>query len=84
MQVIALQNMIHKGRRYKAGEAIEMDAEHADALQLAGLVYIGSAPAEMVVKTAIDAPESGETEQPQGEAQPKQENASKRGKKASK
>lgn len=84
MQVIALQNMVHKGRRYKAGEAMQMDREQADALQFAGLVHIQQ---DVPAKTARKAPESGETEQPQGNIQPEQENAengSKRGKKASK
>ena len=84
MQVILLQNMIHNGRRYKAGATVEMDVEQADALQFAGLVYIQQ---DVPVKTARKAPESGETEQPQGNIQPEQENAengSKRGKKASK
>lgn len=55
MQVICLQNMIHKGRRYKAGESVEMDAEQADALQFMDLVYIAPQASEKAEKAESQA-----------------------------
>lgn len=77
MKIILLKNMIIKGRRYKAGEAVDMDAEHADALQFMDLAYIPESE-------AVQGAESGEEEPAEESPKPAEKTASKSRKKAAK
>lgn len=71
MQVICLQNMIFGGRRYAAGEFVEVDEEYVDALQFAGLIYIEP-----------DATEKSEKAEPKANTKPAAKTAPKKARKA--
>lgn len=71
MRVICLQNMIYSGRRYVAGEAVEIDAKYADALQFMDLIYIEP--------EATEKPEKAETK---ADTKPAAKTASKKARKA--
>ena len=71
MQVICLQNMIYGGRRYTAGQSVDISDEYVDALQFAGLVYIEP-----------DIEETLEASQVQSDVRLANKTASKRGRKA--
>lgn len=75
MQVICLQNLIHKGRSYKAGAYIELDEEHAHALQFMDLVHIPESE-------ATQATESGEEDSTEENPEPAKEKAPKKARKA--
>lgn len=77
MQVILLKNMILKGRMHKAGEAVELEEEHAHALQFMDLVYI---PESEAVQDA----ESEAEEPAEGSPKPAEKTASKSRKKGAK
>lgn len=77
MQVILLKNMILKGRMHKAGEAVELEEEHAHSLQFMDLVYI---PESEDVQDA----ESEEEEPAEESPKPAEKTASKGRKKAAK
>jgi hypothetical protein len=44
MKAILLANILHKGRRYAAGEELNLDAVTAGQYARAGLVHIEAAP----------------------------------------
>lgn len=84
MKIILLDNMIIKGRRYRAGEAVEMDAEHADALQFMDLAYIDPAEDVKSKNTGLDASVEAESDEVQADTQTVEKKASKRPRKAAK
>lgn len=46
MKAILLANVLHKGRRYSAGEALNLDVVTAGQFERAGLAQIEAAPKE--------------------------------------
>ena len=77
MKVILLKNMTIKGRMHKAGEAVELEEEHAHSLQFMDMVYI---PESEAVQAA-----EGEEEEPAEESpKPAEKPASKSRKKGAK
>jgi hypothetical protein len=44
MKVILLENIMHKGQRYKAGASLELDVETAGKFERSGIAIIEAAP----------------------------------------
>lgn len=44
MKVILLENVLHKGQRYKAGASIDVDAETASKFERSGVAFIDTVP----------------------------------------
>lgn len=77
MRVILLRNVTHKGRRYKAGELIEVDDKLARSMTISKLAEITPESPEKAEKAETQAsPEAASKTAPKA--------ASKRGRKAAK
>lgn len=49
MKVVLLENILHKGQRYKAGASLELDADTAGNFERAGVAIIEAPPKPVAV-----------------------------------
>lgn len=55
MKVVLLENILHKGQRYKAGASLELDAETAGKFEQAGIAIAETVPKPVeVVQKAVE------------------------------